>query len=190
MKRIIAGVVLLAGGLTGGWVLLRDDADTVASSPAAAQEEVEKAVDDPQKAGEEAVEVGKDAGTQADEAARDPSQAPEKVGAGADDVAGEDKKPGAGGTAAGEDEEAASGDTADKPKRKSRRSERSARRSSGERRVHRVSRGDNLWVIAERQLGEGSSDREIANRVVRIARINELRDPDLILTGDSLRLRA
>ena len=83
---------------------------------------------------------------------------------------------------AGEDERAGAAGGAKQPDRR-------ARRRSGPRR-REIRRGDNLWSIAERQLGENASDRQVANRVVRIARLNELRDPDLILAGESLRLRA
>ena len=52
-----------------------------------------------------------------------------------------------------------------------------------------VDRGDTLWDIATDQLGRGASNGQIARRVNRLARINDLGDPDLIRTGQRLRLR-
>lgn len=179
MKRIIAAIVALAGGLTGGWILLRDDPDDrVASSPSAAKEEVDKAIDDPQKAGEEAVDAGKDAASRADEAARDPDKALDRAQSGGQDGARENEQAGAG------------GDRKERGRRTRQSRDPTARRSSGGPRTYKIRQGDNLWVISERQLGDNATDTQIANRVVRIARINELRDPDLILADETLRLRA
>ena len=51
-----------------------------------------------------------------------------------------------------------------------------------------VVRGDSLWKIARRHLGESSSNRVIANYVNEIVRINKIENPDLIYPGEKFKL--
>ncbi|MBI1272254.1 LysM peptidoglycan-binding domain-containing protein [bacterium] len=51
-----------------------------------------------------------------------------------------------------------------------------------------VKKGDNLWNIAKRHLGEGASNAEIWNHVEEIARLNEIENPSLLREGDEIRL--
>jgi peptidoglycan hydrolase-like protein with peptidoglycan-binding domain len=61
-----------------------------------------------------------------------------------------------------------------------------------EARTYEVRSGDALWPIAERQLGRGSTNAEIARRVARIAELNDERitsgNPDVIVAGERLKL--
>ncbi len=80
-------------------------------------------------------------------------------------------------------------------RRASSRQRRSPRRSAstGRRRpgsVRTLRPGDTLWEIAGSQLPPGASDARIARRVRYLAQLNRLEDPDLILAGERLRLRA
>jgi Tfp pilus assembly protein FimV len=58
------------------------------------------------------------------------------------------------------------------------------------RRIRTLRPGDTLWEIAGAQLGRDATNARIARRVRYLARLNELDDPDLILAGEELRLRA
>jgi HAMP domain-containing protein len=109
---------------------------------------------------------------------------PEKAGEVAEDVAGEEQ-----GQASAGEEQGQGADGAGAERSTERRASRRSRRS-GSRRIHRIQSGDTLWEISGRQLGRDATNREIANRVVRVARINGLKNPDLIYAGDTLRLRA
>ncbi|QQG36908.1 MAG: LysM peptidoglycan-binding domain-containing protein [Micavibrio aeruginosavorus] len=51
-----------------------------------------------------------------------------------------------------------------------------------------LQRGDNLWDVAERLLGENATDTQVANKVHEIAALNNIADPDLVLAGDDIRL--
>ena len=197
-KKLGALVAILAAALTGGVVVARSGDDKVASNPAAARQEAEEAARDPQKAAEEAREAGKEAAAGADEAARDPSKAPEKAGEGAEDVGKEVKGGGGGGGGGQEDQGRGDAGGADRGGRDGRgggaeragdTAERKASRRSGAPRIYRIRRGDTLWAISERNLGSDPSNTAIANRVLVVARINDIENPDLIYAGDTLRLR-
>jgi nucleoid-associated protein YgaU len=50
-----------------------------------------------------------------------------------------------------------------------------------------VRTGDTLWSIAERRLADGAPAAKVADEVARLASLNRLADPDLILAGQRLR---
>ena len=47
--------------------------------------------------------------------------------------------------------------------------------------------GDTLWSIAERRLAGGAPAAKVVDEVARLASLNRLADPDLILAGQRLR---
>lgn len=51
-----------------------------------------------------------------------------------------------------------------------------------------LQRGDNLWEVAGRILGDAATDTQIANKVHEIAALNNIGNPDLVLAGDDIRL--
>ena len=66
-------------------------------------------------------------------------------------------------------------------------------RERGGQTTHVVRPGESLWLIAERRLGDGATDVEIANEVNRLWELNDTEtirtgDPDLIHPGQELRL--
>lgn len=69
------------------------------------------------------------------------------------------------------------------------RKERPRRRREAPR-VRAIRSGDTLWEIASDQLGSKAPDRSVARRVNRLATLNDLQDPDLIVAGRKLRVRA
>jgi len=54
--------------------------------------------------------------------------------------------------------------------------------------TYTVQRGDNLWNIARRHLGQGASNAEIQNHVDEIARLNRIENPSRIREGAVIRL--
>lgn len=54
--------------------------------------------------------------------------------------------------------------------------------------TYTVQRGDNLWNIARRHLGQGASNAEIQNHVDEIARLNKIENPSRIREGAVIRL--
>jgi len=69
--------------------------------------------------------------------------------------------------------------------------ERDRREIRDQPRIHTVKRGESLWRIAERLLGEDATVAAVARRVKHLSSINAGRfaDPDLLRTGQKLRLR-
>jgi nucleoid-associated protein YgaU len=57
-------------------------------------------------------------------------------------------------------------------------------------RTRTIRPGDTLWGIATEQLGRDASAPRVLRRVQRLAALNDLEDPDLILAGARLRIRA
>ncbi|MFA5911310.1 MAG: LysM peptidoglycan-binding domain-containing protein [Vicinamibacterales bacterium] len=54
--------------------------------------------------------------------------------------------------------------------------------------IYDVKKGDNLWNIARRELGPTGSNDQIQKFVKQVADSNQIKNPDLILPGQKIRL--
>ncbi|MBA4027037.1 MAG: hypothetical protein C0473_02230 [Cyanobacteria bacterium DS3.002] len=61
-------------------------------------------------------------------------------------------------------------------------------KDSPDNKIYDVKKGDNLWNIARRELGSTSSNDQIQKFVKQVADLNQVKNPDLILPGQKIRL--